>query len=131
MDLFGTSSNRFNRFAGVSIKSTLLYITWSLLGVTKSLGYALVGLFEGFNSKFPISIPTCFICGVPPHPPGLVYCTVPIRGDLCDFLYLLGRYQKIYKTSLSSQQQTSEWCRMPDAGCRMPDPLVVDLNQYN
>ena len=44
-------------------------LTWSLLGVKKSLGYARMGLFWGFNSKFPTSIPTPFICRIPP-PPG-------------------------------------------------------------
>ena len=41
-------------------------LTWSLLGVKKSLGHAQIGLLEGFNSKFPTSNPTPFICGVPP-----------------------------------------------------------------
>ena len=31
----------------------------------KSLDYARISLFQGFNSKFPTSIPTPFICGVP------------------------------------------------------------------
>ena len=43
-------------------------LTWSLLGVKKSLGYAQIGLFQGFYSKFPTSIPTPFICGEPPPP---------------------------------------------------------------
>ena len=30
------------------------------------LGYTQIGLLKGFNSKFPTSIPTPFICGVPP-----------------------------------------------------------------
>ena len=34
--------------------------------VKKSLGHAEIGLLEGFNSKFPTSNPTPFICGVPP-----------------------------------------------------------------
>ena len=42
--------------------------TWSLLGVKKSLGHAQIGLLQGFNSKFPTTIPTPFICGVPPTP---------------------------------------------------------------
>ena len=41
-------------------------LTWSLLGVKKSLGYAQIGLFQGFYSNFPTSIPTPFICRVPP-----------------------------------------------------------------
>ena len=36
----------------------------------KSLGRAQIGLLQGFNSKFPTSIPTTFTCGVPPPPPG-------------------------------------------------------------
>ena len=44
----------------------LCVLTWSLLEVKKSLGYAQIGLFQGFNSHFPTSIPTPFICGVPP-----------------------------------------------------------------
>ena len=48
---------------------TVCVLIWSLLGVKKSLGYARIGLFLGFNSKFPPSIPTPFICGVPPPPP--------------------------------------------------------------
>ena len=46
-------------------------LTWSLLGVQKSLSHAHIGLLLGFNSKFPTSIPTPFICGVPPPPGGL------------------------------------------------------------
>ena len=42
-------------------------LTWSLLGVKKSLGHAQIGLLQGFNSKFPTSIPTPFIYGVPPE----------------------------------------------------------------
>ena len=45
-----------------------MYIFSSLLGVKKSLGHAQIGLLYGFNSKFPTSIPTPFICGV--LPPG-------------------------------------------------------------
>ena len=37
----------------------------------KSLGHTQIGLLQGFNSKFPTSIPTPFICGIPP-PPGLI-----------------------------------------------------------
>ena len=47
-------------------------LTWSLLGVKKSLGHAWIGLFLGFHSKFPTSIPIPFLCGVPP-------------GSLCSF----------------------------------------------
>ena len=43
-----------------------MYIFSSLLGVKKSLDHAQIGLLEGFNSKFPTSIPIPFICGVPP-----------------------------------------------------------------
>ena len=43
-----------------------MYIIWSLLGVKKRLGHAQIGLLKGFNSKFLTSIPTPFICGVPP-----------------------------------------------------------------
>ena len=32
----------------------------------KSLGHAQIGLLWGITSKFPTSIPTPFICGVPP-----------------------------------------------------------------
>ena len=35
----------------------------------KRLGHAQIGLLYGFNSKFPTSLPTPFICGVPPPPP--------------------------------------------------------------
>ena len=37
----------------------------------KSLGHAQIGLLLGCNSKFLMSIPTPFICGVPPGYPGL------------------------------------------------------------
>ena len=33
----------------------------------KSLGHTQIGLPYGFNSKFPTSIPTTFICRVPPQ----------------------------------------------------------------
>ena len=39
----------------------------SLLGVKKRLGHAQIGLLQGFNSKFPTSIPTPFICRVRPR----------------------------------------------------------------
>ena len=41
-------------------------LTQSLLGVKKCLGHAQIGLLQGFNSKFPTSIPTPSICAVPP-----------------------------------------------------------------
>ena len=41
-------------------------LSWSLSGVKKSLGPFQIGLLQGFNLKFPTSIPTPFICGVPP-----------------------------------------------------------------
>ena len=34
--------------------------------VKKGLGHAQIGLLKEFNSKFPTSIPTPFICRVPP-----------------------------------------------------------------
>ena len=34
----------------------------------KSLGHDQIGLLYGFNSKFSTSIPTPFICGIPPEP---------------------------------------------------------------
>ena len=46
---------------------TVCVLTWSLLGVKKSLSHAQIGLLQGFNSKFPTSIPTPFIYGVPPR----------------------------------------------------------------
>ena len=55
---------------GCTRKNITIYIvcvlTWSLLGVKKSLGPAQIGLLQGFNSKFSTSIPTPFIWGVPP-----------------------------------------------------------------
>ena len=51
--------------------SFVCVLTWSLLGVTKSLGHAQIGLFYAFNSKFPKSIRTTFICAVPPAPSGV------------------------------------------------------------
>ena len=50
----------------IRVFSFVCVLTWSLLGVKKSLGHALIGLLQGFNSKFPTSIPTPFTCGVPP-----------------------------------------------------------------
>ena len=47
--------------------SFVCVLTWSLLGVKKSLGHAQIGLLYGFNSKFPTNIPTPLICGVPPR----------------------------------------------------------------
>ena len=43
-----------------------MYIFLSLLEVKKSLGHAQIDLLQEFNSKFPTSIPTPLICGVPP-----------------------------------------------------------------
>ena len=42
-----------------------------------SLGCAQIGLFKGFNSKFPTNIPTPFICGVPP-PSGVRRSKTPL-----------------------------------------------------
>ena len=53
----------------IQVLSFVCVLTWSLLGVNKNLGHAQIGLLSGFNSKFPTSILTPFICGVPP-PPG-------------------------------------------------------------
>ena len=50
----------------IRVSSFVCVLTWSLLGVKKSLGHAQIGLLQGFNSKFPTSIPTPFICEVPP-----------------------------------------------------------------
>ena len=50
----------------IQVFSFVCVLTWSLLGVKKSLGHAQIGLLQGFNSKFPTSIPTPFICEVPP-----------------------------------------------------------------
>ena len=50
----------------IQVLSFVCVLTWSLLGIKKSLGHAQIGLLQGFNSKFPTSIPTPFICGVPP-----------------------------------------------------------------
>ena len=36
--------------------SFVCVLTWSLLGIKKGFGHAQIGLFEGFNSKFPTSI---------------------------------------------------------------------------
>ena len=49
----------------IQVFSFVCVLTWSLLGVKKSLGHAQISLFQGFNSKFPTSSPTPFICGVP------------------------------------------------------------------
>ena len=50
----------------IQVFSFVCVLTWSLLGVKKSLGHAQIGLLQGFNSKFQTSIPTPFICEVPP-----------------------------------------------------------------
>ena len=59
----------FNSFYLVHIIqffSFVCVLTWSLLGIKKSLGHAQIGLLWGFNSKFPTSIPTPFKWGVSP-----------------------------------------------------------------
>ena len=40
--------------------------------VKKGLGHAQIGLLKEFNSKFPTSIPTPFICRAPPGQ-GFIY----------------------------------------------------------
>ena len=50
----------------------------------KRLGHAQIGLLYGFNSKFPTSIPTPFICEVPPRGTEARNRTVnifPLRGN--------------------------------------------------
>ena len=44
----------------------MYFLGGSLLGAKKSLFHDQIGLLWGFISKFPTSIPTPFICGVPP-----------------------------------------------------------------
>ena len=56
-------------------------LTWSLLGVEKSLGNGQIGLLYGFNSKFPTSIPTPFICRVPPRDNGVAFSIVTRMGS--------------------------------------------------
>ena len=43
-----------------------MYVFFVSFGGQKCLGHAQIGLLQGFNSKFPTSISTHFICGVPP-----------------------------------------------------------------
>ena len=43
-----------------------MYIFFVSFRGQKCLGHAQIGLLQGFNSKFPTSISTHFICGVPP-----------------------------------------------------------------
>ena len=51
----------------IQVFSFVCVLTWSLLGVKKSLGHAQIGLPLWFNSKFPMSIP--FQMRSPPPPP--------------------------------------------------------------
>ena len=44
--------------------------------VKKGLDHAQIGLLKEFNSKFPTSIPTPFICRVPPLEQGSIYVYV-------------------------------------------------------
>ena len=60
-------------------------LAWSLLGVKKSLGHAQTGLRWGFNSKFPTSIPTPFICRVSP---GLFHRLQLLKSLIFHNLYL-------------------------------------------
>ena len=50
----------------IQVFSFVCVLTWSLLGVKKSLGHAQIGILQGFNSKFTTSTPTPVICRVPP-----------------------------------------------------------------
>ena len=50
----------------IQVFSFVCVLTRSLLGVQKSLGPAQIGLLQGFNSKFPSSIPTPSIMWSPP-----------------------------------------------------------------
>ena len=52
------------------IEMPLLVNSMVSLRDQKSLDHAQIGLLKGFNSKFPTSIPTPFICAVFP-PPGV------------------------------------------------------------
>ena len=56
----------------------------------KSLGHAQIGLLQGFNSKFPTSIPTPFIGGAPPPR----YC--------------------------SRQKNSGSYCKNHNVRCRLP-----------
>ena len=53
----------------IQVFSFVCVLTWSLLGVKKAWATPRSVSFWGLNSKFPTSIPTPFICGVP-TPPG-------------------------------------------------------------
>ena len=52
----------------IRVFSFVCVLTWSLLGVKKSLGHAQIGILQWFNSKFTMSNPTPFICRVSPPP---------------------------------------------------------------
>ena len=78
-------------------------LKWSLLGVKKRLGHAQIGLLLGFNSKFPTSIPTPFICGVlpggfAPFWSGNGYTLFPFWSGIgYDFWGNWGVYERIYR----------------------------------
>ena len=68
---------------------SVFLLTWSLLGVKKSLGHPQIGLLKGFNSKFPKSIPTPFVCVVSPSPPPGLTRRAGKEANLPNFPFLL------------------------------------------
>ena len=73
--------------------SFLIYVCFNKVSFRgqKKLGHAQIGLLEGFNSKFPTSIPTPFICRVPP--PGFLLTSILtflcIRVNVCLILVFI------------------------------------------
>ena len=53
----------------------------------KRLGHAQIGLLWGFNSNFPTSIPTPFVCGVPPRV-SKVACHVTLTCEKINYMPL-------------------------------------------
>ena len=66
----------------------------------KSLGHAQIGLVYGFYSKFPTSIRTTFICGVPPTPPGASSVTHIMQTSMQ--LLLSSVFTQYYRTTIRS-----------------------------
>ena len=92
-----------------------MYIFWSLLGGQKSLGHAQIGLLQGFNSKFPTSVPTPFICGIHPLGPKVTNCSCKwftrrlVRGQTGSIMLQFVLVPRVICNNRRARKNRSNW----------------------
>ena len=89
-------------------------LTWPLLGIKKSLGHAQIGLLYGFNSKFPTSIPSPFICGAPPPPTEFYWNRTVVLSQSLGYLWAYPGL--IHYILLICENVSLDWSTMQPVG---------------